>query len=583
MFKQIIRKSIEDAITKLKFDVVDFVVEHPENEVFGDYSTNVAFILSKTLKSPPMKIAEDIVKNIKIISPIEKVVIEKPGFINFQLEKLALIKELEEIVKTGKKYGSSDFPKGQKWLIEHTSPNPNKAMHLGHLRNNVLGMALSNIWKFMGITVIRDCVDNDRGIAIAKLMWGYLKFAKKDGKEFSDISYWYQHKNEWNTPEELNIRPDKFVDELYSKGSKDFEEREDSETVVREMVVKWENEDSTVWELWKTVLDFAHTGQDLTLKRLGSSWDKVWRESEHYKEGKELVLEGLKKGVFKKLEDGAILSDLEKYDMPDTILIKKDGTSLYITQDLALTKLKKQVFKPDKMFWVVGPDQSLALKQLFAICEQLKIGKIKELTHLSYGYMRIQGAGKMISKMSSRLGNVVYIDDLIDSAKEEVFKKTSDKDVAEKIALGAIKYSILKVGRTTDTVFDFKTSLSFEGDSGPYLQYTYARCKSILKNAKPGKNLGTLNVINKEEEKILKHIYKFPEVVEMAGLEYSPNLICTFLFELAKDYNVFYTKHSVLKAELEEQKQFRVFLTTAVSQIITNGLSLLGIESPEKM
>jgi len=231
------------------------------------------------------------------------------------------------------------------------------------------------------------------------------------------------------------------------------------------------------------------------------------------------------------------------------------------------------------MFWVIGPDQNLALKQLFAICEQLGIGKIDEFTHLSYGYMSIKGAGKM----SSRLGNVVYIDDLIDMAKDRILEKTSNGNLAEKVAIGAIKYSALKVGRTTDTAFDFKTSLSFEGDSGPYLQYTYARCNSILRNAKLDKGVTMSYAINKDEEKILKHIYKFPEVVEMAGREYSPNLLCTFLFELAKRYNTFYARHSVLKANTEKQKDFRLLLTKAVAQTLKNGLLLLGIEPLEQM
>lgn len=580
MFKNIIKKTIEDALTTLKFSTVDFVVEHPENEAFGDYSTNVAFILSESNKKPPFETAEEIAKSIKIKSPISKIKVEKPGFINFWLEENSLVESLIKIVAEGKNYGASREGLDQTWLIEHTSPNPNKSMHLGHLRNNVLGMALSNIWKFMGIKVIRDCVDNDRGIAIAKLMWGYLKFARKDNKEITDINYWQSHQNEWQTPKEKKEKPERFMDELYVKGSKDFDEFETSEEQVRKIVINWEKGHSATKDLWSKVLSFVYEGQRETLQRLGSSWDKVWHESDHYKLGKELVNEGLKGGIFKRLEDGAILSNLEKYNLSDTILIKNDGTSLYITQDLALTKLKKQEFSPTKMFWVVGPDQSLALKQLFAICKQLGVGKLEEFNHLSYGYMSVKGTGKM----SSRLGNVVYIDDLIDLAKKEILKKTTDNKIAEKVAVGAVKYSILRVGRTTDTMFDFETSLSFEGDSGPYLQYTYTRCKSVLGNVKElNKSAVDLLEIGKDEQKILKHIYKFPEIVEKAGLEFSPNLVCLFLFELAKRYNTFYARNSILKADTESQKNFRILLTKATSQTLKNGLLLLGIESPDKM
>ncbi len=452
-------------------------------------------------------------------------------------------------------------------------------MHLGHLRNNVTGMAISNIWEFIGIKVIRDCIDNDRGIAIAKLMWGYLKFARRDKKENTDINYWYTHQNGWNSPAELKVRPDMFADDLYVNGSKDFNEFEESEKGVRKLVLDWENKDEKTWELWEKVLGFVYEGQKATLERLGSKWDKVWHESDHYKMGKDSVFEGVKNGIFKKLEDGAILSNLKTYHLPDTILIKNDGTSLYITQDLALTKLKKQTFKPDKMFWVIGPEQSLQLKQMFAICEQLGISKVKDFTHLSFGYMSIAGSGKM----SSRLGNVIYIDDLIDAARDEILKINPDKKLAEKVALGAVKYNILKVGRTTDTAFDFKTSLSLEGDSGPYLQYTYARCKSVLNNVVAIPDKPRPKNVNDYEIAIARHIYKFPEVVKEAGLSYNPNLLCGFLFELAKRYNTFYAKCSIIKADNENSKVFRFLLTSATAQVLKNGLNLLGILTPEKM
>jgi len=579
MFAENIKKNIEKALKELDIKPVPFVIEHPENESFGDYSTNIAMVLAKTLKLSPLETAKKISKNIPTRSPISKITVEKPGFINFWLEERSLAENLETIVKEKNLFGSSRYGKGKKWLVEHTSPNPNKAMHLGHLRNNVLGMSLSNIWAYMSIEVVRDCIDNDRGIAIAKLMWGYLKFGRKNEDTPSLVDYWYDHKNEWTKPEDLNMRPDRFVDDLYYKGSKDFTEDETAEEFVRKLVVSWEQGDKKVWGLWSCVLKFSHEGQDTTLLRLGSRWDKIWHESDHYNMGKDIVESGLKRRIFRKLEDGAILSNLEKYNIPDTILMKRDGTSLYITQDIALTKLKKQTYHPQKMFWVVGPDQNLALKQLFAICEQLGIGKREEFTHLSFGYMSIKGTGKM----SSRLGNVVYIDDLIDKAKDKILKKTSNKEIAEKAALGAIKYSILKVGRTTDIVFDFETSLSFEGDSGPYLQYTYARCKSVLGSEKKNILKSTMGKPNEEELLILKHIYKFPEEVEKAGLEYSPNYICSFLFELAKRYNAFYAKHSVLKASTDDQKNFRLLITQATAQVLENGLTLLGIFPLERM
>jgi len=489
-----LQKAIAQAVKKtigLDLKPSDILIEHPENEEFGDYSSNIVLVLAKKAKKKPLELAQKIAQELENSKEIKqlskKIQAVKPGFINISIKNEWFIKELGKVLNSTEKYGTSDIGKGQKWLIEHTSPNPNKAMHLGHLRNNVTGMAIANIWEALGVKVIRDCIDNNRGIAIAKLMWGYLKFGHKKRKKITDISYWYENQNEWLTPEEAKVRPDKFVDHLYVKASGDFKDKE-VEKRVRKLVVDWEKEDKKTWALWEKVLSYSYAGQQLTLKRLGNKWDKVWHEHEHYKKGKELVGQGLKKGIFRKLSDGAILSDLKRYGLTDTILIKKDGSALYITQDLALTKLKRENFKADRLFWVIGPEQSLALKQLFAICEQLGIEKIDHFTHIAYGYMSIKGKGKM----SSREGTVVYIDDLLDRIEEmaEVLSSNASfnednieprlkklkqksrkrsraqldhiksysevKDLAKKVAIGAVKYSILKVGRMKNIAFDLK-------------------------------------------------------------------------------------------------------------------------------
>jgi len=606
-------------------------LEHPENEKWGDYASNVALkfkITNDKFKTEisnlklkkfrnPRELAEKIVKELKqnkdLSDKVESIKVEGAGFINITIKNEWFVKELERVIKEAEKYGTNEIGRGQKWLIEHTSPNPNKAMHLGHLRNNVTGMAIANIWEVLGIEVIRDCIDNNRGIAIAKLMWGYLKFARKDGKKMVDLDYWYEHQQEWQEPEDLGVRPDRFVDQLYVEASNDFKDKKVEERV-RKLVVDWEAEDKKTWALWEKVLSYSYKGQKLTLKRLGNKWDKVWHEHEHYKQGKDLVKEGLKKGIFKRLSDGALVSDLSQYDLSDTILIKSDGSALYITQDLALTKLKRETFKPDQLFWVIGPEQSLALKQLFAICEQLGIGRVEDYTHIAYGYMSIKGKGKM----SSRAGTVVYIDDLIDESKriiltkidDERFKKDDIDILAEKIAVGAVKYSILKVRRMADIAFDFGESLGFEGNSGPYLQYTFARCQSVLQRARFKIQDSRFKIsykLNSEELAVLRWLYRYPEVVLQAGQEYSPNLICNFLYELAQRFNAFYAKHRILKlktknldvktttqsSKLENSKvnsqlltinyQLRLLLTAAVGQVLKNGLNLLGIEVPEKM
>ncbi len=557
MYKDKIIKALEKA-TEIKNPHLEFS-SRPE---FGDYTSNIA-LNSGNPRERALSIVEELNKDKALKEIVDKIEIAGPGFINFHLSTKVLTNNLSQIIEEKDNFGKSQAQKDKTWLIEHTSPNPNKAMHLGHLRNNVLGMAISNLWESQGIRVIRDDIDNNRGIAIAKLMWGYLKY--KDDKK------------------ELEMRPDRFVDELYAKASADFENPK-VEKEVRQMVVDWESGDKKTWELWKKVLDYSYKGQELTLKRLGNKWDKIWHEHEHYKEGKSIVEEGLKKGIFKEGKGGAIVTDLKKYKLPDTVVIKSDGTALYITQDLALTKLKKETFKADRMFWVVGPDQNLALKQLFAVCEQLGIGKVNEFTHIAFGYMSIKGAGKM----SSRKGNVIYIDDLLDQAKEEITSHNASDEVAEQIGVGAVKYSILKVGRLQDIAFDINESISFEGNSGPYLQYTYARIQSVL--SKAGDSIASLqndrieanadDRISSVESSVLRELIKFSEIIEMAAMNYSPNILCEYLFNLAQKYNTFYNKHKIITSENEN---FRLALTFGVGQVLKNGLTLLGIETPKRM
>lgn len=585
-----IKEHIESKIKKiLEINGVntDIEVESTKDNQHGDFTTNIALKLAGQLKKSPKAVAENILQEWGADDLIDKIEIAGPGFINFfvsQKEFKGIVNQILEDQSFGEQKILSE-----KWLIEHTSPNPNKSMHLGHLRNNVTGMAISNLAKSIGIEVVMDCIDNNRGIAIAKLMWGYLKFANKDkDKRIEDLVYWSKNKSEWSTPELEGVTPDKFMDALYVKASEDFK-NPDIESKVRNLVVLWEQEDPIVWDLWKLSLSYVYKGQEKTLKRLNSHWDFVWHEHEHYKEGKEIVEQGIKKGIFIQLEDGAVVTNLSEYKIPDTIVIKKDGTSLYITQDLALTKRKLEKFNPNKLFWVIGPEQALAMKQVFAVASQLGFGEVEKFKHISYGFISIKGEGKM----SSRAGNVIYIDDLLDDAKEVIVKKIKNETlseeqkeiVAEKIGIGAVKYSILKVGRQTDIAFDFDASLSFEGDSGPYLMYTYARCNSILNQ------YGSINKVNdfsslyktEEEQELLKKLALFPETIKEAALSYAPNLLCAYLFELAQLFNKFYNTYSILKGEDVQIIHSRVLLVNAVATVLNNGLSILGIESVESM
>lgn len=584
--KELIKSTISKYLEQLGLSV-DVELETPKDKTHGDLTTNIALKVSKSLNRNPREFANQLIELFKDLNSISKVEVAGPGFLNFYLNQ-NLTKSIINNILENSEFGNSNWGKSQTWLIEHTSPNPNKAMHLGHLRNNVTGMAISNLAKAVGVNVIMDCIDNNRGIAIAKLMWGYLKFANKDSlKNIEDLNYWCKNKEEWLTPEDLELSPDKFMDMLYVKGSEDFKDPE-VETKVRKLVVDWENEDKVTWELWEKVLNYVYQGQAATLKRLGSNWDYVWHEHEHYKEGKDIVEEGLKKGIFQKLENGAIMTNLKDYKLADTIVIKKDGTSLYITQDLALTRKKIEKFHPTKLFWVIGPEQTLAMKQVFAVSDQLGFGNYKDFNHIAYGFISIKGQGKM----SSRAGNVIYIDDLLNDARDTVLEKIKNENlsseeksiVAEKVGLAAVKYSILKVGRLTDTAFDFETSLAFDGDSGPYLMYTYARASSILKQ----KNINSVKDLESayntiEEQDIIRLLNTFENTVLEAAINYSPNIVANFLFELAQAFNKFYNQHSVLKAETEDLISSRIALTAATAKVLKKGLSLLGIETVESM
>lgn len=593
--KDQIKKDIRNAVKEAFSIDRDFEVETPRDESHGDYSTNAAMVLTKELKKNPIEIAEEIanILNKSKSEQIKSVEVAKPGFINFRIDNNIYKTILSKIKSNIQDFGKSDILDNRVYLIEHTSPNPNKEFHLGHLKNNVTGLAVSYIVEAAGAKVYRDCIDNNRGIAIAKLMWGYIKFAKKDELLPSDINYWSEHKNDWYTPSEKGLTPGKFMDELYVQGSRDFKENPEIEEKVRQMVVDWEAEDPINLDLWKMTQEWVWEGYRQSLGRVnGWKFDHIWHESDIYKRGKEHVQKGLELGVLRKLDDGAILTDLKKdFNLPDTIVIKNDGTSLYITQDLELTKLKREKFNPDEMMWVIGPEQSLQMKQMFAVCSQLGFGKYEDYHHLAYGFILVKEPSGKVKKLSSREG-AYHVNDLIDSSKEKIKEfiksdvSTQEKDLlAEKVAIGAVKYSLLRVSRLQDMVFDIDNTVSFEGDSGPYLMYTYTRAKSILNQAKDyNKDVVLKEFLNSEIEiEILKKLGKFQDVIEQSAREFLPHLVANYVYELAQKFNTFYNSTPVLKSGNNEERDARLLLVECVAAVLKNGLALLGIETVERM
>ena len=570
----------------------DVLFEKPSNSKHGDICTNIALKYANRFGSNPSILAQDISTFLTSaqIQYVEKIEAVKPGFINVTFNAAFYSHLVKEIIHSPNAYGKNDSLTGTKWVVEHTSPNPNKAMHLGHLRNNLVGMSLVNVLQWNGAHVVSDTVDNNRGIAIAKLMWGFLYHMKKETDVPTDVQYWISNPQQWYTPEEKGMLPDIFVTECYVFGEGEFKKDSNVENIVRNLVVQWENDDKDVRFLWSHVLSYAYAGMNRTLARLGNHWDKVWHEHEHYQEGKKYVYEGLEKGLFNKLEDGAILTNLEKYKIPDTILLKNDGTSLYITQDIALTAIKKQNYGADKLVWVIGPEQSLAMKQLFAVCEQLGIGKMRDFTHVAYGYVGLKAEGGGFKKMSSRAGTVVLIDDVINEVKDKILERLNEdragqtdentKNISEKMALAAVKFSILKSDRTQNLTFDAEQSIETTGDSGIYVLYTYVRIQAILRKAQSIPSVSD-HIISGLEIDVVKQIAHFPYVVNRAKEDLSAHHIAQYMLELCSAFNSWYGKETVLDGS--EREGYKLAVTKAAGTVINNGLSILGIDTVKEI
>lgn len=563
-------------------------LEKPALAEHGDITCNSSLKYAKELGKNPVIIADNLISYLKTknISEVDDIRFAAPGYVNIYLNSEYTKNVLEDILALNDEYGKNQLFKGEKWVIEHTSPNPNKAMHLGHLRNNLIGMSIARLLEFCGAEVICDSVDNNRGIAIAKLMWGFLAHMKKNDQAPTNIEYWDSHRNEWYEPKDINQFPDVFVTNCYVMGAADFKKDLSVEDAVRDMVVKWENNDILTHKLWAHVLNYSYDGINRTLNRIGNRWDKIWHEHEHYQKGKEYVEIGLIKKIFVRLENGAILTNLSKYDLPDTILLKKDGTSLYITQDIALTAMKKDLYGANKLVWVIGPEQSLAMKQLFAVCEQLNIGKQKDFTHVSYGYVGLQ-TDTGFKKMSSRDGTVVLIDDVINNVKNKILEgPLKDKDLdetinlSEKLSLAAIKFSLLKVERNQDIAFDIERATEMQGDTGVYVLYTYVRINSILQKAS---SVGLIIEPQNSDvaDGIVKNLAFFSNAVTKSVESFSTHHLAQYLLHICSDFNSWYNKDIILdNSKLQSHK---LAIAKATSQVIKNGLSILGIDTVEKM
>ncbi len=594
-FQKIIWEALQNILKKNKitFNLWQKNIEvfQTQNDKFGDYTTNVLMILLKQkINLDPAEFLEELKKNDFIKEKVLQVEFVKPGFINFKLRQEVLFDNINNFLKINKKYFWLDST--QKYLIEHTSPNTNKALHVGHLRNNVYAMAVYRLLNLTNNKVTLDCVYNDRGIHVCKAIWGYLKKDHLVKPILEVIELYKKNSKTWSTPQTENITSDKFVEKCYKIGV-DNEKEGENKKEMQWLLVQWENNHNIIKNIWKKLNNYVYSGFKKTYQTIGSVHHYNWYESNFYKQSKGLIKDGLTKGIFKKLEDGAVLSDLKNYYLTDTILQRSDGTAMYFTQDIYLTSKKVEKFKADKYVWVVGKEQELHFKQLFAICDQLNIGKINQFLHLSYGYIFWKD-GK---KMSSREGNVLSIDELILEAKDKVLALAKDyyksldqlaekqkQEVSFKIALGAIKYALLKMDHKQDMFFDFNEILDVKSNGSPYIQYTYARINSMIKNnnQKINKSIKDNFVdLNKEESLVLRKAVYFKEELQKAAVNFDPHILINYLFELCKLYNGFYEKHKVLSNDKYQSQ--RILMSKAVFNIIKLSMELLGIEVIEKL
>ncbi len=555
------------SILKKETSLEEISLEIPPNPDFGDYAFP-CFELAKKIKKNPNEIAQDLTKEIKLSNLIRKVEVKGP-YLNFFVNKVRLAEDtIKGVLKEKEKYG---FVKDKKKtiMVEYSQPNTNKPQHLGHVRNNVLGMVLSNILEFANNKVIKVNLINDRGIHICKSMIAYQK--------------WGKNKN----PNSEKKKGDHFVGDFYVLYNKKLAEDHNLEKEAHDLLVAWEKGDKKVIELWKKMNSWVIEGFDETYKRLGIEFDKVYYESELYKEGKKIILDALKKGIAKKNDEGAIYIDLSDYGLGEKILIRADGTSIYITQDIYLAVLRHEEYKLDKLIYVVASEQNYHFKALFKILELFGYKWAKDCYHLSYGMIYLPEG-----KMKSREGKVVDADDLMDEminlARKEVLERHKglpEKEIEKRalqIGLGAIKFYIIKHDPMKDMTYNPDESIKFEGETGPYVQYAHTRICSILEKASVDKKADYSLLKDELELKLVTLLSQFPEKIEETANSYKPSTIANYLMELAQAFNSFYTKLPVIKAE-KGIKEARLHLIMAVKQVLKIGLNLLGIEAPERM
>ena len=590
MLNTIIREKAIIAVNKIygiTLSEKDFQVNPTKPEFEGDY-TIVLFSLIKTLKTNPEHLGnilgEELVKEFPDLFVSYNII---KGFLNLTINPDYLIRVLNAH-HHDPCFGKAPM-NGQKIMVEYSSPNTNKPLHLGHLRNNFLGRSIAEILKANGYDVVKTCIVNDRGIHICKSMIAWQRYANGA------------------TPESTGMKGDHFVGAYYVKFNDAFKTEVEQLTAggmdkakaekeapimleAQQMLLDWENGVPEIIALWKKMNTWVYAGFDVTYKRIGSDFAKTYYESETYLLGKETVELGLDKNVFYKKEDGSVWIDLTADGLDEKLVLRKDGTSVYITQDIGLAQRKYEEFAMDQSIYVVGDEQNYHMKVLQLICQKLGLPYAPGIHHLSYGMVELP-----TGKMKSREGTVVDADDLVDEmisiarehtqnlGKVKDFDESELVQLYEMIGLGALKYFLLRVDPKKKMIFNPEESIDFHGSTGPFIQYTHARIKSILRKASVDQSLTNYGTLEKQEKDLILLAETYDQVIKQAAAALDPSTIANYLFQLAQNFNSFYAAFSIVNAETVEKRELRLRLASIVATILDSGMKMLGIQVPEKM
>ena len=569
---------------------------------FEGHLTLVVFPFLKMSRKGPEQTAQEIGEYLKANEPAVAAFNVIKGFLNLTIASATWIELLNEI-QADEQYGLVKATETSPLvMIEYSSPNTNKPLHLGHVRNNLLGNALANIVAANGNRVVKTNIVNDRGIHICKSMLAWKKYGNGEtpetsGKKGDHLVGDYYVSFDKHYKAELSELMAGFT----AQGMSDDEAKAKAEAAsplmqeAREMLVKWEAGDPEVRGLWEMMNNWVYAGFDETYKKMGVSFDKIYYESNTYLEGKEKVMEGLEKGFFYKKEDGSVWADLTAEGLDHKLLLRGDGTSVYMTQDIGTAKLRFADYPIDKMIYVVGNEQNYHFQVLSILLDKLGFEWGKSLVHFSYGMVELPEG-----KMKSREGTVVDADDLMEEMVSTA-KETSQElgkldgltqeeadDIARIVGLGALKYFILKVDARKNMTFNPKESIDFNGNTGPFIQYTYARIQSVLRKAAESgivipEQIPAGIELSEKEEGLIQLVADFAAVVKQAGEDYSPSIIANYTYDLVKEYNQFYHDFSILREENEAVKVFRIALSANVAKVVRLGMGLLGIEVPSRM